>query len=200
MPEQKFARFISYVFHPVFMPTLGVLIILNSTTFSIPINAQLLILGLMVSSSIGLPLLIIYISHRTNFITALEMEERRERTSPYLIILFTYFILYILFLQISLPETFHRYLLGNIIICFIVLLINFRYKISIHLIGIGGLAGTMIGISSRMMVNLNLLIFSLIFLAGIIAFARLKLNAHKPSEVYSGFILAFFFYIILYLV
>jgi hypothetical protein len=93
----------------------------------------------MVSSSIGLPLLIIYISHRTNFITALEMEDRRERTSPYLIILFTYFILYLLFLQVSLPETFHRYLLGNAIICFIVLLVNLRYKISIHLLELAGL-------------------------------------------------------------
>jgi membrane-associated phospholipid phosphatase len=37
-------------------------------------------------------------------------------------------------------------------------------------------------------------------MAGIIAFARLKLNAHKPSEVYSGFALAFFFYILLYIV
>lgn len=200
MPEQKFAKFISYVFHPIFIPTLGVLLILNSSTFSVPLNIQLLMLGLMISSSIAFPLLILFIYNRTNFMASMEMTDKKDRHFPYLIMLVTYIIIYLLFMQVSLPEVFHRYLLGNIIICLITVLINLRYKISIHMIGIGGLAGAMIGISFSLMINLNIIIFPLIFLAGIVGFARLKLNAHKPMEVYSGFLLSLCFYILLFII
>ncbi len=198
MFEQKFAKFISFVFHPIFIPTLGVLIIINAGTFPIPLNIQLMIFGLMVSSTIALPLLILFIYFKSNFISSMQMEEKSDRNLPYLIMLVTYTIIYLLFLKVSLPDVFHRYLLGNIIICLIVILINLRFKISIHTIGIGGLTGALIGISSRLMINLNIIIFLLILLSGIIGFSRLRLNAHKPSEVYSGFLLSLIFYILLF--
>jgi hypothetical protein len=198
MLEQKFARFISYAFHPIFIPTLGVLIIINSSTFSIPLNIQMMIFGLMVSSTVVFPLLILFIYNRSNFIAAMQMTEKNERHLPYLIMLVTYIIIYLLFLQVSLPEVFHRYLFGNIIICLAAVLINLRYKISIHMLAVGGLTGVMIGISFRLMINLNFIIFLLILLSGIIGFSRLKLNAHKPMEVYSGYLVSLLFFIVLF--
>jgi membrane-associated phospholipid phosphatase len=55
----------------------------------------------------------------------------------------------------------------------------------------GGLLGTLTGFSMRFDYNISIIIFSLILLSGIIASSRLKLNAHTPFQVYSGFTLGF---------
>ena len=55
--------------------------------------------------------------------------------------------------------------------------------------GIGGLIGFLMVMSHEYQLNYNATLALLFLLAGLIGMARIGLNAHKPSEVYIGFLL-----------
>ena len=67
------------------------------------------------------------------------------------------------------------------------LLINLVYKISLHTLGWGALAATLISISLRMGFALLLPIVVSVIIAGLVGYARLKQNAHKQAEIYLGY-------------
>ena len=86
---------------------------------------------------------------------------------------------------------FYAYMLGGLITLLITLLITIRFKISIHMVGMGGLMALIIFISFYLKVNLSFYLILAVLIAGITGTARLQLKAHNPVEVYSGFILGF---------
>ena len=69
--------------------------------------------------------------------------------------------------------------------------LSFRYKISIHMIGIGGLAGVLFGLARILNADLLELILITVIVAGLLGTARLSLSAHQPGQVYSGFLIGF---------
>lgn len=188
--EDRAAKIISYLFHPIFMPFYGMLLLFNfQNIFSLLIlfKAKLVILGFVFACTVILPLLIILMMKKQGFVKNLLMDERTERTLPYMVIALFYFITYHLFRQLELPFVYSLFLMGSAMLIALVTLINFRWKISIHMVGIGGITGMFIGLAINLSLNLIIMIGSLIFLSGIIGFARMQLNAHKASEIYAGF-------------
>jgi len=67
--------------------------------------------------------------------------------------------------------------------------INLYWKISAHTGGIGGLTSMIIILSWKMQIDLYPIIATIILLSGLVGFARLKTNSHKPSEVYWGYLI-----------
>ena len=57
------------------------------------------------------------------------------------------------------------------------------------MIGISGLLGGVLAIYLRFQSNYEALIVGLVLLWGLLGFARLKLEAHTPKEIYSGTLL-----------
>jgi membrane-associated phospholipid phosphatase len=68
------------------------------------------------------------------------------------------------------------------------LIINLTYKISLHTLAWGATVASLAGISLKMMIDIPGIIISAVLLSGLVGFARLKLNAHNPSQVYLGWI------------
>jgi membrane-associated phospholipid phosphatase len=69
--------------------------------------------------------------------------------------------------------------------------ITLSWKISIHMIGVGGIAGILTLLSKT---SEDILLYPLIitfFCAGLIAFSRLQLNAHNSRQIIVGFCLGF---------
>lgn len=56
------------------------------------------------------------------------------------------------------------------------------------MIGMGGFVGALIGVTQIIPVDLALWVMIGVFLSGLTGFARLKLNAHTPLQVYAGFL------------
>jgi len=78
------------------------------------------------------------------------------------------------------------------------ILLYLNQKISLHTAAIGGLIGFLIYYSYQFEINLIVLFIILFVLSGIIASARLKLNAHILSEVFWGFFLGILSQLIVY--
>ena len=79
------------------------------------------------------------------------------------------------------------------------MLVNIFWKISAHMVGIGGLLGIMITISSRLQINLHYLLIALVLIAGLVAFSRLKLNEHNSAQIYCGFLLGLVIQVVLFI-
>jgi membrane-associated phospholipid phosphatase len=67
------------------------------------------------------------------------------------------------------------------------------------MVALGGATGVFIGLGYRLGLNLQVFIIPLILAAGLTAYARLYLDAHKPAQVYIGYFLGLIPIILLYL-
>ncbi len=71
-------------------------------------------------------------------------------------------------------------------------IITRKWKISLHMLGIGGAIGTFIALNIIFGGLFNWIILFLVF-SGLLAFARLDQKAHNVPQVYAGFLLGCLF-------
>jgi hypothetical protein len=190
--DNKFAKIISYLFHPIFLPVYCLLLLFSirsSANFDFMLKAQLLLLAFVAVTTIMFPLLMIFLMKWQGFIKNYEMDSRQDRLLPYLITAIFYFLVFNMFRQMHLHSIYISYMLGASTILVLIVLINIRWKISTHMAGIGGVFGMVLGISVALSYDLQFMLIVVIALAGIVGLARLKLDAHKPIEIYTGFLL-----------
>ncbi len=189
--QDKLAKTISILLHPLLIPSYFTLLIFNLNNYIsllIPAGAKLVIFSLIFITTFIFPTIFILIIKRKGLIKSLQMESREERVYPYAIAGIFNFSAFYMIKQIQIPEEYYLLLLGSGALILICLVINFNTKISAHMVGAGGLTGALIGISMRLNIDLVVLIVLAILCSGLIGFARLKLNAHKPFQIYLGFI------------
>lgn len=201
--EIKVSKTLSVVFHPLLIPTYTLLIIFNLNVFFsmiIPQVAKWQILGMIFLITFIFPLFMVILFQRIGIIKSLYMKTKEERTLPYLMTIIFYYLASYLLKQLQISPIFYYFILGSTFLIIITLIINFFWKISIHMIGIGGMFGTLMGLSFLFMIDIPFLIILLVLCSGITGFARLKLNAHNPAQIYSGFLLGTSFMLLLFLV
>jgi membrane-associated phospholipid phosphatase len=87
------------------------------------------------------------------------------------------------------PSLFPHLVLGAAISVATAFVINLKWKVSIHMLGMGGIVGTIIGLILRYQIDAIQLVMTLVLLSGIVGYSRLRLDAHTPLQVYVGFIL-----------
>lgn len=187
--SEKAAKLISIVFHPLLMPVYGFVILLNTSSLlmQIPQKAHIMLTLLIFITTCIMPLLTIFFIKRQGLISSWLLEKKEDRILPYIITAIFFYFTYRLLAKLELPIVFYNYILGATLIIVIALLINFKWKISAHMMGIGGLTGTFAGLLIRFQLNLNCLVAALILISGITGYARLKTNSHTQSQVYGGF-------------
>lgn len=192
--ETFFAHLISVLFHPLLMPE-WVFVAITLTGFyagNLINPAPAIIYGLMIAAITFLaPAAVFLILRYIGMLSSLQMPRRRERQIP---ILITSFFLYSL-VQWSknwdIDPFFRLYMLVASLLGLLAFIINYRWKISLHTLG----AGAFVGCLASMAYFFNSLYFWLlppaVLIAGAIAYARLRLNAHSQAEVYAGFLTGF---------
>ena len=193
--EKRIAQFLSVAFHPLLIPTYALLIIFRANAyfvFIMPFTAKLLLLIMMVVSTVLVPLLLFVVFRHRGIIANFRMETKEERVYPYLSMTIIYFLAYLLFSKLQIPVVYSFFLLISTLLSLIIFFINLRWKISVHAAAIGGLTALLVGLYFKFELNFQIIIISLILCSGLVGFARLKLNSHKPSEVYAGFLVGVF--------
>lgn len=189
--ENKTAHILSWVLHPIMMPTYAILLMFSQDAFFVlilPGKLKLVLAGLIFANTFLLPLIFIWMMRRRGIISGWQMPERSDRTFPFAITALFYIATIIMMQNLGLHGVYFLFITGGAILIIIALIINFFWKISIHMMGMGGLAGGFIGLSLRMLIDAPGLILLLFALSGLVGFARLKLNTHNSTQVYTGFI------------
>lgn len=178
---------ISYIFHPLLMPLLGVLFYFSKTPRFIPefvVKAKVFSISIL---TIVLPILIFYLLRTINKVETVHLKTPKERKLPLIInsVIITLIILRVLPQQ-EIPEL-HFFFLGILIstaICYILAQLNF--KASIHMIGASGFFMFAISLAYHFKININGTIMIMCILLGIIATSRLHMKAHTPIELIVG--------------
>jgi hypothetical protein len=202
--EEKLAKIISYIFHPLIMPTVGIWLILHTNTYmayAVSDPTKWFITLIIFMATFVLPALCAAYLLHSGLISSMHMPSAQERRLPFLLTAIIYYLTYYLIKQLpilitvaefSLPSIIYFIILGATFSVLLALIINFKWKISVHMIGIGGLVGTLLGISLKYSTDLKIFICASIIVAGLIGSSRLKLKAHRLSQVYAGFFVGIF--------
>ena len=191
----KLANIISGILHPIFMPLYGlVLIFLFNPYISLQVQyvTQIQVLLLMFSWTVITPIFIMILLKKVKVIKNFYLENHQERKWPFIGTIVCYYLCLESINWASMHLIFDLLIIGAIIILLIAHLVTLKWKISAHMIGIGGLTGVMIGLSQRFSIDHFWIILFLILTSGLIGFARLKIKAHTYQQVYAGFILGLF--------
>ena len=190
--EKRFAKICSAIFHPLLIPTYSYIILLNLKTYFsliIPEPAKWKIVIMIFIITFLIPLFFTFILFKWGMVKSFYMENREERTFPFIIATIFFFLAYYLLKNLQIAPVYYYFMTGATFLLIITILINLFWKISSHMIGIGAVLGAVSGLSFLLMIDLKLLIISIILISGLLAYSRLKLNAHSPAQVYTGFIL-----------
>ncbi len=177
------------------MPTYGIAILVfygPHITYNMDPRLLWTLLGVTFVTTFLAPLSANYLLLKNHSISSLNLESRLERTLPFLITSICFFIGYYFVKQLPIQRIFHLFMLGILTANIAALIINYRSKISIHMIGIGGIVGAMFGISQILMTNQLLPVVLGILIAGILGTARLVSGSHNPPQIYTGFLTGFF--------
>lgn len=191
--ERRAAHIISFLFHPLLMPLIGFLIINHSGTYvaSLDYRLQRFISTVFFGLTFVLPLTFIPLYYYTRLIRSLKMPDKRDRIIPFFITLIFYLIAYLLIQQTQVSRVYHNFMLASCLTLFLVFVISFFWKISVHLAGLGGIVALIFCLSVLLETDLMSWLIISILAAGVTAYARLRLRAHDPLQVYAGFLLGF---------
>ncbi len=182
------AKILSILFHPLLLPSIGILILFNSGSILnfLPFQAKKIILLIVFVSTFVLPLTFVPFFIFQKIIKNVQMENKRERLVPFFVTSVLYFFCYYLLKRLGAPQTIISFILAAAINVFTLFLLSFKYKISAHMAGVGGLTGALIAISFILKINLEYFIIGAIIISGIIGYSRLKLETHKQYQIYIG--------------
>jgi hypothetical protein len=189
--EMKIARMISYLFHPLMVPCYILVLLLNinnNAAILVPLNYKLMISGVVLLMTVILPLCFTWLLIKLQYISSVYMNTRDERVYPIISLAVFYYATYYLLKEVHIAAIFSYYMLGATLIAILTLIINFYRKISLHMLAMGSFTGLFLGLSLQFGINFTPEIIIGILLAGVVGYARLKSNAHQPSEIYSGFL------------
>ena len=193
MEMKKVARVVSILFHPLLMPTLGLLLLLNSGTYLSLLDpaAKRAILFVMALGTLFFPLMMLPVLYYRNLITTFQDASREERLVPHLIILILYVITFVYFVRLPLSRVIHAYVLSVSILLFIILLVSLKFKICGHMAALGGISGLIFTLILLYETPIQGILMLTLLAAGLTGTARLLMGVQQPVEVYSGYLLGF---------
>jgi hypothetical protein len=186
------AQAVSILLHPLFIPAVVTALLL----YWHPVNRLLVepqlrvrLMAMVVVNTILFPALLVLLLWRLGFMKSVEMRTQRERYIPLAASLLFYFWAYYVSRSIeAVPPAFLQWMLGVFLCGCAAEFTNIFKKISLHMIGMGGLVAFMAWQQATDAHWPTWWVPMALLLAGLVGTARLLKNAHAPSEVYAGFL------------
>jgi hypothetical protein len=188
------AKVISIILHPVLMPTYALLLIFrlsNYLDYTTAPSVKVALFLIVIFNTLLMPVIISWLLLRKGLIKTFNMDQREERIVPFICNTILMMVAYYMISQISVPKIFSMLLLGAAASVVLAIIINLKWKVSIHMIGIGGIVGMFFGMSTFLLIDLRFPILISLLVAGLIGTARLSMSAHRPAQLYAGFFVGF---------
>ncbi|GAA3645860.1 hypothetical protein [Flavivirga jejuensis] len=183
----KILKSISYIFHPLLIPILGVIFYFFKSPRFIPeemVKAKLVSLFIL---TVILPILLYFLLKTLGKVKSIYLQTTNERIIP--LILNCFVVIIILQRIITPSQTIELYfffvgILISTMVCLILAI--FKFKASIHMISISGLFMFMAILSIHFSININNTLALMVIIIGAVATSRLLLNAHTYKELIMG--------------
>ncbi len=189
----SFFSLISYLLHPITIPLIAVVLYFVYSPHYMSSVSEMTIVGVVFFITYLIPLLAIISLWSMKLISSLHMPFIADRKRPLILVILLYTMLIVKVFKRSNFYELNTFFLGATLALLIVyMVLFFNKKISLHMLGLGGLLGFFINISMYQHENYLKLIVVLLLLSGLVASARLVLKAHTTNEVVLGFFIGLF--------
>lgn len=184
----RILKIISFVFHPLIMPLLGIVFYFSKSPRYIPlqiIQAKLISVTIL---TIVLPILLYYLLKTLGKVNSLYLHTTKERVFPLVVnCIVALLILRKVFPANEIIELYYFFvgILTSTLACLFMAIL--KLKASIHMTAIAGVFMFFIALSIHFSININGTLAIITILIGAIATSRLHLNAHSYKELVIGF-------------
>lgn len=185
------AKTFSFLLHPLFMPTYGILIMFQAGSVAaiLPWEVKQYVLMVVVANTLVLPMLLLPIFVKRRMAKDYNFSDKKERMLPLLFTFILYAITFYFIGGVSLPSIIKGFLLGSTIAVLLTFVVNFFWKVSIHMVGIGGLMGMIFLVILKLLSSIvGFLLVGFLF-SGVIGTSRLYLGEHNLKQIAGGYAL-----------
>jgi hypothetical protein len=190
------AKLISYVFHPLFIPTYIFIFLMYQVPYEFAgiTDYQL---KLRLFSNFWLtaffPAFAVFLLWRLRFSESIFLRTQKERIVPYVITMFFYWWMYYLSRNFSdQPLVLKFFYMGIFIATILGLMLNSYFKISLHAIGVGGALTAVILFALYYRIPLGVSMSIAALITGVVCTARFLVSDHTNREVYTGLFVGVF--------
>lgn len=190
------ARIISLVFHPLFIPTYFFAFLAWAVPAMLepvaPQQQQKFLFFFFLVTCI-LPLMNVGLFKMFGGVRALSMPTRRERLLPFVTVAVIFIAVTYMFhlrARMNLNDNFLKFMVVFDLLVVVAAVATFFFKVSVHSIAVWGLIGILIPLNK--IIEVNTIFYptiGVIVLAGLVMAARLRLGAHSSREVMWGAVL-----------
>ena len=187
---KKLLPLFSYLFHPIFIPILGVLFYLLYTDVYFSKPQCLLLVFQIVIITFLLPMTFFYLLRVFGKVDTIMLSDINQRKIPLLLQMALTSILIKESVTIDrFPELFFFFLAGLLSTFLAFMALYIKIKASIHMIGLSAVTFFVLGLSMHNQTNLVFVLATLFFLNGLVASSRLQMKAHTLKELTIGFLI-----------
>ncbi|BAV09496.1 hypothetical protein FLA_5545 [Filimonas lacunae] len=190
-PVKWVATLLSYVAHPLFLPTFFYYWLIQRFPVEFPglegKMLQLRLIGVFVTTAF-LPGIAVFLMWRLKFISGIRLKTQKDRIVPYIIIMIFYWWMWYLSKNFKdQPAVLKFFFLGIFLTTVGGLSFNNFEKISMHAMGVAGVLTGVLLTCFYYKTHLGADVSIVMIVAGAVCSARLILNDHSTREVYLGF-------------
>lgn len=181
----------SALFSPLLMPTYGVFLVLWCSFLNAnPVGDRVAALMVIFGITCILPIVFIALLHNFKIIKDKRLDERTERSIPYVFAILCYVAAYFYLDHIHAPQWFSAFMAGGALACVVSFVVNLKWKISAHMAGIAGVVMLLFELhnpTNRLEAfDLSWILWISILLAGIVGSSRMVLGRHTLCQVLAG--------------
>jgi len=192
---QLLAKFISYVFHPLFIPLYITYFIIQIRSYQLAgindwINLRIL-LQVFVNCTF-LPLASILLLRALNFIDSVFLKTQKDRIIPYIICMTFYFWNWYVFKNNHEVKDLVSMSMAIFNASVFGFLVNISMKVSMHAISAGVMSTFIALLAFTDSSSFSLYLSVTVLISGIVCTSRLIVSDHSQKEIYYGFLIGVF--------
>ncbi len=192
-----FAKIISYVFHPAFIPLYVIYFLAYIHPYLyVGFHPQLKAMSVMGAAIVAyalFPIVTVLLLKGLNFIDNIYLYSQKDRVIPFIACMVWYFFIWYVWKNfgktpnaIDMPPMAVKFAFATFISTIIGLMANIIMKISLHAIAVGLMLTFFIILSFTQQLNFAIFLSIAILITGLVCTARFVVSDHTPKEVYSG--------------
>jgi hypothetical protein len=197
------AHLLSYVLHPLFIPTYFFLFLMQVLPFEfVGITEWQLKMRLFSVAWLTafFPAFAVFLLWRLKLSDSIFLRTQKERIIPYVITMFFYWWMYYLSRNFTdQPIALKFFYLGIFVASAIGMTVNNFMKVSLHAMGIAGLTTAVILVSVFYPVNNAVWVLLAVLLTALVISARLVVSDHTKKELIAGLFIGVFTQVAAYL-
>lgn len=176
------------IFHPVFIPLYGLLIIYSSHTLLsfIPAQMKRMIFILVMANNVLLPLALAAVLHARGAIASFHARGRNERVLLLTFALMMYSLTAFVLLRMQVPTLFKAYFISIAVVTLVTLVVTTISRISLHAAGFGGVLMLVVTMIILYQISMVWQLVAVLLTGGAVMSSRIWRGDHNAAEVWTG--------------